>query len=198
MVTAMMKKSLATLALVALATTARAASVEVAPFGRENGQTVYALALAGDIKPGDDRRVASLLGNALIEDRFPGFMMLSSSGGDMDASLGIARIVHEYGMPVLVRSKCLSGCAVVALSAWRGRLFIVESGAVGLHQAWVGEDYAKATPSPEATHRVTRALRAYGVPRSIIERMKRTPPHEITYVTNAELAAIGALVKRHP
>ena len=195
MVTAM-KRLLATLALLTLATTARAASVEVAPFGEQGGHAVYGLALAGDIKPGDDRRVASLLGNSLIEDRFPGFMMLSSNGGDMDASLGIARIAHEYGMPVLVRTKCLSGCAVVALSAWRGRLFIVEFGAIGLHQAWVGENYANATSSLEATHRVARTLRAYGVPRSIIERMKRTPPHRITYVTDAELAAIGALVKR--
>ena len=62
MVTAMMKKLLATLALVALATTARAASVEVVPFGEQDGRTVYGLALSGDIKPGDDRRVASLLG----------------------------------------------------------------------------------------------------------------------------------------
>jgi hypothetical protein len=198
MVAAMMKNLLATLALVALVTTARAASVEVAPFGERGGQTVYALALAGDIKPGDDRRVASLLGNALIEDRFPGFMMLSSNGGDTEASLGIARIAYEYGMPVLVRTKCLSGCAVVALSAWRGRLFIVESGAIGLHQAWVGENYAHAVPSLEATHRVARTLRAYGVPRSIVERMMRTPPHRITYVTDSELAAIGALVKRRP
>ena len=198
MVTAMMKKLLATLALVALATTARAASVEVAPFGEQGGQTVYALALSGDIKPGDDRRVASLLGNALIEDRFPGFMMLSSNGGDTEASLGIARIAHEYGMPVLIRTKCLSGCAVVALSAWRGRLFIIEPGAIGLHQAWVGEDYVNATPSLETTRRVARTLRAYGVPRSIIERMVRTPPHRITYVTDAELAEIGAVVKRRP
>jgi hypothetical protein len=50
--------------------------------------------------------------------------LLSSNGGDMDASLGVARIAHEYGMPVMVRTKCLSGCAVVALSAWRGRVFI--------------------------------------------------------------------------
>jgi hypothetical protein len=194
----MMKKLLAKVVLIALATTARAASVEVAPLGEQGGQTVYGLTLAGDIKPGDDRRVASLLGSALIEDRFPGFMVLSSNGGDTNASLGIARIAHEYGIPVLVPNKCLSGCAVVALSAWRGRLFIVESGAIGLHQAWVGENYANAVPSLEATHRVARTLRAYGVPRSIIERMVRTPPQKITYVTDAELAAIGALVMHRP
>ena len=33
--------------------------------------------------------------------------MPSSNGGDNDVSLGIARIAHEYGMPVLVRIKCL-------------------------------------------------------------------------------------------
>ena len=128
-----------------------AASVEVRPFGEQDGQTVYALALAGDIKSGDDLRVASLLGKALVEDRFPGFMVLSSNGGNTNASLGIARIAHDYGIPVLVRVECLSGCAIIALSAWRGRLFVVESGAIGLHQSWVGEDSAKAIPSMEAT-----------------------------------------------
>ena len=91
--------------------------VEVAPFGEQDGKTVYALALAGDIKAGDDLRVASLLGKALVEDRFPGFMVLSSNGGNTNASLGIARIAHDYGMPVLVRVECLSGCAIIALSA---------------------------------------------------------------------------------
>ena len=173
-----------------------AASVEVSPFGERDGQTVYALALAGDIKAGDDLRVASLLGKSLVEDRFPGFMVLSSNGGNTNASLGIARIAHDYGIPVLVRVECLSGCAIIALSAWRGRLLVVEHGTIGLHQSWVGEDSAKAIPSMEATHRIARTLRAYGVPRWVVERMMRTPPRDMTYLSDAELKQIGALVKR--
>ena len=123
-------------------------------------------------------------------------MVLSSNGGNTKASLGIARIAHDYGMPVLVRVKCLSGCAVIALSAWRGRLFVVGSGAIGLHQAWVGENSAKAIPSMEATHRVARTLRAYGVPKWVVERMMRTPPQDMTYLSDAELRQIGAHVKR--
>ena len=79
-----------------------AANVEVRPFGEQDGRTIYALALAGDIKSGDDLRVASLLGNALVKARFPGFLVLSSNGGNTNASLGIARSAHEYGIPVLV------------------------------------------------------------------------------------------------
>ena len=105
-----------------------AATVEVGPFGERGGKVVYALALAGDIKSGDDLRVASLLGKALVEDRFPGFMVLSSNGGNTNASLGIARIAHDYGMPVLVRAQCLSGCAIIALSAWRGRVERAQGG----------------------------------------------------------------------
>ena len=41
-----------------------AASVEVSPFGEQDGRTIYAVALAGDIKSADDLRVASLLGKA--------------------------------------------------------------------------------------------------------------------------------------
>ena len=89
----------------ALVGPASAASVEVSVFGERDGRTVYALALAGDIKAGDDLRVASLLGKALVEGRFPGFMVLSSNGGHTNASLGIARIAHDYGVPVLVRAK---------------------------------------------------------------------------------------------
>ena len=48
----------------------------------------------------------------------------------------------------------------------------------------------------EATSRVARALSAYGVPRWVIERMRRTPPRDITYLSDAELRKIGALVKR--
>ena len=173
-----------------------AASVAVSPFGERDGQPVYALALSGDIKAGDDLRVATLLGTSLVKDRFPGFMVLSSNGGDTNASLGIARIAHDYGIPVLVRAKCLSGCAIIALSAWRGRLFIIESGEIGLHQSWVGEDSARAITSMEATHRVARTLRVYGVPGWVVERMVRTPPRDMTYLSDAELRQLGALVNR--
>ena len=94
----MLRRGSVALALLALlADSAWPASVEVRPFGEQGGRTVYALELVGDIKAGDDLRVASLLGEALVEDRFPGFMMLSSGGGNTNASLGIARIAHEYG-----------------------------------------------------------------------------------------------------
>jgi hypothetical protein len=168
------------------------------PAGKQRGQTVYALALAGEIEVGDDLRIARLLGEALVDGRFPRFMILSSGGGNAEASLGIARIAHEYGVPVLVTGKCLSGCAIIALSAWRGRLFVVESGVIGLHQSWVGEDYSHAIPSLEGTRKVARALRNYGVPEWVIERMKRTPPRRMTYLSDAELVRLGAVVRRRP
>jgi len=181
-----------------LADPAWPASVEVRPFGEQGGRTVYALVLAGEITASDDLRVASLLGEALVEDRFPGFLVLNSGGGNTEASLGIARIARDYGVPVLVRHKCLSGCAIIALSAWRGRLFVIESGAIGLHQSWVGKDYAHAIPSLDGTRRVARALRSYGVPGWVVERMTRTPPRGMTYLSDAELRQIGAHVKRRP
>ena len=179
-----------------LACPARAASVGVSPFGEQHGHTVYALTLSGEIEAGDELRVASLLGTALVENRFPGFMVLSSNGGSTSASLGIARIAHDYGMSVLVRVRCLSGCAVIALSAPRGQLFVVEAGAIGLHQAWIGKDSARAIPSMETTNRVARTLRAYGLPSWVVDKMMRTPPREVEYMSDAELRQIGAHVQR--
>ena len=195
----MLRRGLVAIAVSALLVgSAWSASVEVRPAGTHRGQTVYALALVGDIQAGDDLDVASLLGEALVEARFPGFMVLLSNGGNTNASLGIARIAHEYGLPVLVRGKCLSGCAVIALSAWRGRLFVVGSGVIGLHQSWAGVDYAHAVPSLEGTRKAARALRSYGVPGWVVERMMRTPPRRMTYLSDAELRQIGAVVKRRP
>ena len=48
----------------------------------------------------------------------------------------------------------------------------------------------------EATHNVARILSAYGVPKWVVERMIRTPPQDMTYLSDAELREIGALVKR--
>jgi len=101
-----MKKILAAIALassLALASHASAASVSIAPFGiGDDGKTVYALTLKGDIDKGDDRKVAAALGTALVERRFPGFIELRSPGGHADASLGISAILQRYGLPVLV------------------------------------------------------------------------------------------------
>jgi len=195
----MLRKTVEAFALIsALAGPVSAASVELSPVGERVGQTVYALALAGDIKLGDDLRVASLLGKALVEERFPGYIMLSSNGGNTSASLGIARIAHTYGIPVVVGAKCLSACAIIALSAWRGRLFVVESGAIGLHQSWVGTNSAKASLSLELTRNVARILRSYDVPKWVIEKMMRTQPQDMTYFSDAELRQIGALVTRRP
>ena len=69
----MLRKIVEAFALIsALAGPVSAASVELSPVGERVGQTVYALALAGDIKSGDDLRVASLLGKALVEEHSPG------------------------------------------------------------------------------------------------------------------------------
>ena len=185
---------LAASALALGASPAAAASVEIARVGEQDGRPVFALSIVGSLAAGDDAKVARVLDRALARRRFPGFLTLASDGGDSDAALGIAAIAHEYGLPILVRTDCPSGCAIIALSAWRGRLFVVESGAIGLHQCWVGPDDAPR-PSMQCTQRIARALKAYGVPNGVLRRMSRTPPDGMAYLTDAELAAIGARVK---
>jgi hypothetical protein len=93
-------------------------------------------------------------------------------------------------MPQWLRDHCIER---MARPAFRCRF-----GAIGLHQAWVGEDDAHAIPSREGTRKVARALRRYGVPGWVIERMMRTPPRRMTYLSDAELRQIGAVVMRRP
>ena len=189
-----MNKFLSVLALTtALAGPASGATVEVAPFGQDESGTVYALSIVGEIQAYDDFKVQHALDDQLAA--YPGnslFVEMISPGGDMQTSLEIADIVHDSGIGVLVRGDCTSGCGIIALSARRGYLFVVEGGKIGLHQCWVNS----YEPSPECTNGVVRALRGYGVPDRVLARMARTVPHDMTYLTDAELAAIGARVKR--
>ena len=202
----MKRSSTIAFALVTMLTApANAADIRLSQFGIEDGQPIYALTIAGYIKGGDDRKVEVTLERALDEGRFPGFVELKSFGGDTAASLRIAAIMHEFGMPVLVRTECTSGCGIIALSAWSGRLFVAEGGKIGLHQSWTCSlpdvvDYdcakGKAIPSMKATWRVAAALEKFGVPKSVLDRMVSTGPDHMTYLSDDELKRIGALVKR--
>ena len=62
----------------------------------------------------------------------------------------------------------------------------------------VGKNFAKANLSLELTRNVARILRSYGVPKGVIEKMMRTHPQDMTYLSDAELRQIGALVTRRP
>ena len=188
---------------------ASAAEVTVSEFGTgDDGRPVYALTIAGEIGDGDDGKVSRALNRAWSEGRFPGFVELRSSGGDTNAALGIAEIVHDFhgeARPILVRTRCTSACGIIALSAWRGRLFVVESGEIGLHQSWtcshpdvLDPDCRKgrAVPAMPTMWRIAAVLQSYGVPKSVLDRMTKTIPDSMTYLDRAELEALGARVKR--
>ena len=49
---------------------------------------------------------------------------------------------------------------------------------------------------PGTIQRVAAALEKYGVPASVLDRMIGTGPDNMVYLTDDELAAIGARVKR--
>ena len=186
----MLSKLVATFAIATvLACPARAASVGVSPYGGRRGHTFMLLRFQVKSRRVTNSWLPACSAGHSSRTASPGFMVLSSNGGSPSASLGIARIAHDYGMWVLVRVRCLSGCAVIALSAPRGQLFIVEAGAIGLHQAWIGKDSARAIPSMETTNGVAQTLRAYGLPGWVVDKMMRTPPREVEYMSDAELQA---------
>lgn len=141
-----------------------------------------ALLVSGMIGPGsyDEFRAA-------IARATPRVVVLEGPGGVLGEAILIGEEIRRRGLDTMVAAKrsCASACAVVFLS---GHTRYLGTGAnVGLHSA----SYADGRVDPEATELMAAYLAQVGVPRATLQRMARTAPSDIRWLTHAEQQAIG-------
>jgi hypothetical protein len=141
-----------------------------------------ALLVSGVIGPGsyDEFRAA-------ITRDTPTIVVIEGPGGVLGEAILIGEEIRRRRLDTLVAAhhSCASACAVVFLS---GRTRYLGAGAhVGLHSA----SYADGRADPEATQVMASYLRQLGVPPSTLQRMARTAPSDIRWLTKAEQQAIG-------
>lgn len=112
-------------------------------------------------------------------------VLLNSQGGNLDAGMRIAEIVHAYGLPVYIpeEGECFSACSIIYL-AGKDR-YSHSTGLLGVHRAW---SYGPNKP-PEAvdlSDLQANAIMAYyygiyGAPFELVFFATQTPPWDITY-----------------
>jgi hypothetical protein len=170
----------AVLAVASVAMPSPAESASTRRSGGSDGDQIV-LVMTGVIGPGSYRQFRRAVARSK-----PDLIVLEGPGGILGEAIRIGGEIRRRGLTTLVdaNSSCASACAVVFLS---GRTKYMGRGAyVGLHSA----SYMDGRADAEATSVMASYLSGVGVPRSILRRMARTAPDDISWLTRAEQRAL--------
>jgi len=178
------------LALVAGLAVAPARAMEFKLVQLPNGHT--SLQGSGAIVPGDFHR---LLGYVDTMEKIHQMDMLvfDSPGGFVNEAERMAYTIHNVGLPVTIGKGnfCVSAC--VLLFAAAPNRTAAAGALIGVHRAATlkGQEN-KATLG--ATDGMTVHYELYGVPVSIIAKMRDTPPGGITWLTREDLSLMRVAI----
>lgn len=121
------------------------------------------LTMTGSIVENDELEFKEILLSLIADEKFDNTIFLNSPGGRLEASLGIAKEVKDWGMTtaVLPSAKCHSGCALIWAS---GDLKMKHKDAVlGFHLAYISNLTATENPyndylAMEGWHKLIMAI----------------------------------------
>lgn len=158
------------------------ATVEAATFTLLSPHVV---ALDGDIELGDCERWKAAVGAATNT------VILNSRGGRSGQGQCISRSIAAKGMKTFVQGKCASICFL--LFAAGAAKQACEGAKIGVHRP-VDVATRQESSDPIFLDTIMEYTSRYGVPRPIQERLSATPPKEMYWLNEADLASMN--VKR--
>ena len=168
--------------LFALAIGAIAFASEGAEFKREGGH----VSITGRIEAGDLRKFRSFLEDPEVLLEMLNGVALNSHGGDVNAALGIARVLQLSHATILVNknSVCYSSCFLIFAG---GSYRLVASNAMlGVHRMTFAKPASMAETEKMLDNvgmSVESYLRSAGIPERVIEKARETPPSEMFRIT---------------
>jgi hypothetical protein len=119
-------------------------------------------------------------------------LRLDSDGGNIYAARGIAKLVRQQRLAVVVERHCFSACTLVFL-AGRAR-YLGPSGSLGFHGYSIDANYPVPTSNvAREEHRDRAAFAADGVAAAFIDRAYATPASTLWRPNRTELLAAGVL-----
>lgn len=157
----------------------------------EPAESTYVVNLRGEIVLGDDERLHRIVRNLPRGSRVDG-IVLSSTGGAVVEASRLAETVRNSRLTTFVASNqtCASACFLVFAAGTRR--MASASARIGVHSVSSGGD--ESTEAVAVTTALARDAVVYGVPDSIIGRLLRTPPHEMAWLSHADLRAMGVSI----
>ncbi len=180
-----MARILLILTLLAVTPPAWAMQFEADPVG----PSATEILAVGPIEAGDVQRLRVLV-NRLPPDTTIASLHISSPGGSVAEADALAAAVRAARLVVTVDSgtSCASACFLIFAAAAERR--VGASAKIGVHSASIrGEDTVAAMA---ITTKVARRAGEYGVPPEIVGKLVLTGPRQITWLTQQDLAAMGA------
>ncbi|WP_315833202.1 hypothetical protein [Bradyrhizobium prioriisuperbiae] len=155
------------------------------------------IALNGDIASGNAEAAETLIKAANDGGRLISAVRLDSSGGSLTEAIQLADLIHRAKLPTIVAagSRCASACFIVFAAGIDK--FASYDAAIGVHGA--SDRFGHETARTEAaTLAMARIVGAYGVPPRVISRMIATSAQSISWLTPADLRAMGAIMTGRP
>ena len=178
------------LAILVLASTssAHAARIKI-----ERLDDLVGISVVGELRPGDGERFQSVLYDVLARGVRP-FVMFSSPGGSLDASITIGRAIHGQSLPTLVLpdDTCASACAL-AWTAGRPRL-LSRSSRLGYHQASRDIGFGPVA-SAKGSARAASYLADVGASADLLSFAIRARPEAMAYLDPRLAIELGLDVK---
>ena len=154
---------------------------------RLDNNTVF-IAASGLVEPGDSERLMSVF--LSLSHEGVNILSLNSAGGNVVASEALAATIRRVRAQVMVggHSMCASACFILFASS--PIKYYMPGARIGVHSA-TREQY-ETVDSMAVTTAMARSAAEMGVPNAIIGRMVSTPPGDMAWLSESELASMGA------
>ncbi len=200
------KAGVALVAALSLATCASAARAADVTYGFRNGQA--AIMLKGEIADGDAMKVSRTMGAIRQAGSNVAVLAVDSPGGKVGEGVIIAELVRTQGVSTFIPSnaRCASACFMI-FAAGRNKV-VGDNVAVGIHSAsehvmqrassdgTAHETVTETKTSEVITEQVAIYVQKLGVPHYLAVRMQETPANDVTWLSNADLEAMGVTFSR--
>jgi hypothetical protein len=138
---------------------------------------------------------------------FGGYLILNSTGGNLDAAIKIARFVRKLGLVAVVAHRstpngpivCYSSCVLVLAGAMLRHTGSLENeiSNIGIHRPYLGKATKDMTAS-EARNQLSSikamlrsALKEFNLQLELADRMMSVPPAKVKLLTGDELGYWG-------
>lgn len=172
-------RALVLICALALALDARVATAMEFRTQRTEGSGSVLIIATGEIFPGDDEKLHGVLGS-MPAGTEPSGITLSSPGGDLAEALLLATTIRNRELMTAVTGQgCASACFLL-FAAGTVR-YVYDDAKVGA---------PGASPLPIASRSAE-----LGVSAEILDKMARTPPSRVAWLTRADLESMGVLLR---
>ncbi|MFO1184448.1 MAG: ATP-dependent Clp protease proteolytic subunit [Bauldia sp.] len=168
-----------------LAIGAAAFPADAAQFSRFGSGAEVMIVLAGPIEIGDAERLASVLATLAPNERV-GVLALDSPGGVVRETAALVNLLPSPWIALVPSgATCASACTLI-FGAASARAAAADA-KIGVHSSSAARGAQTLSARVIADGEIVKLAVLMGLPGPIIDKMQRTPPDQIDWLTPADL-----------